>query len=49
MHDMVDVATHKPGRGANVATTDNRPWWISKPAGPAPAPGTKEAEEYLGR
>lgn len=52
MKDMVDVATHTPARGANVATEDNRPWWIAggNPADRVlPPPGSPEAIEALGR
>lgn len=30
----VEVATHRPGRGANVARPTNAPWWITAPAPP---------------
>jgi hypothetical protein len=34
MAHAVEVATHRPGRGANVARPTNAPWWVAAPAPP---------------
>merc|ERR1719440_1434907 len=38
----VEVATHRPGRGAHVALPTNAPWWVAAP----PPPNVWQAEPW---
>jgi len=42
MAHAVEVATHRPGRGANVALPTNAPWWVAAP----PPPNVWQAEPW---
>merc|ERR1719473_1576604 len=42
MAHAVEVATHRPGRGAHVALPTNAPWWVAAP----PPPNVWQAEPW---